>query len=175
MLATSPLLEYILYRAHVRPTSGSWPFCLLYMFEAAAAFLSHQLRWQALLPPASLFLLFHIPLSLSSLLLTFSIICVSLFCSSHFSFPLSLSAAAHSVFVSCPYIPSSASPPPPPQPALSVCKMIAAVELLPTPGALMKAVLRWKQGERGTNCTLCTEQRQRTCLSMAGLNHVEVF
>lgn len=126
-------------------------------------------RLFCLLPLCSSFFTFH---SLSSLLLTFSIICVSLFCSSHFSFPLSLSAAAHSVFVSCPYIPSSASPPPPPQPALSVCKMIAAVELLPTPGALMKAVLRWKQGERGTNCTLCTEQRQRTCLSMAGLNHV---
>lgn len=63
----------------------------------------------------------------------------------------------------------------PPQPVLSVCKMIAAVELLPTPGALMKAVLRWKLGERGTNCTLCTEQRQRTCLYTPVLSDVEVF
>lgn len=57
----------------------------------------------------------------------------------------------------------------------SVCKMIAAFELLPTPGALMKAALRWKQRGRGTNCTLCTKQQQRTCLSTPGLSNVEVY
>lgn len=118
--------------------SGSWPLCFLYMLEAAAAFLSHQLQWQALLPLSlcpSLFT-FHFPLP-SSLLLT-----------------LVSSVFSHSLrYISCSQLHSLCLClvpifPLPPQPALSVCKMIAAVELLPTPGALMKAVLRWKLGEK---------------------------
>lgn len=72
-----------------------------------------------------------------------------------------------SLFLYLRLVPIHPSPPP-------LCKMIA-VKLLPTPGTLMKAVLRWTQGERGTNCTLCTERQQWTCICALGWNDVNVF
>lgn len=56
---------------------------------------------------------------------------------------------------------------------LSACKMIATVKLLPTPEALMRVVLRWKRGERGTNCTLiCSTAAVGLC--SPGLSHVNL-
>lgn len=131
------------------------------MLEAAAAFLSHQpsmtgsfafLRLRSLLffPP-------HIP-DLSSLFLTLVIVVYFLLFSSKLH---TLCLCLVPIF---PLQPSSPLPPNCTHPALSACKMIAAVEPLPTSGPLMKAALRWKQ--RGTNCTLlCAEWQLRTRLN----------
>lgn len=113
-------------------------FCFWYMLEAAAAFLSHQLQWQALLPlplcPSYFTFHFSLPSSLPWYHLFSPILFVSFLIPSCPQ-PHSLCLCLVPIFPSLPT-----------QSALSVCKMIAALELLPTPGALMKAVLRWKQG-----------------------------
>lgn len=90
---------------------------------------------------ASLSLLFHIPLPSSLLLTSASSVISPILCA---TFLVLSPPQLHSQCLCLvPVFPL------PLQPALSVCKMIAAVELLPTPGALMKAVLRWKlRGKR---------------------------
>lgn len=105
----------------------------------------------------------HIPLLLCLLALLSLVVS---FYSVHISLPFSLAAfPSLPLLVSCPCIPSV----PLPLPAQSVCKMIA-VGLLPAPGALVKAFFRWKQEQRWTNCTLCTEQWQWTYLYGVGLS-----
>lgn len=110
----------------------SWPLCLLCMSEAAAAFLPHQPQWQAFfaLPHYPSFFTFHFCLYPFSLV--FNLVFLILFYILLFSSRLCLCL-----------VPVFPLTPPPPSLTRPVCKMIAAVELLPTPGALMKAILRW--------------------------------
>lgn len=129
------------------------------MLEAAAAFLTSTSATGSFSPRPSFF---HIPL-FSPHIYICCFFCHSLIHISSFSLPV-----RHTLCLSCPRIPS---PPPSPLSTRSVCKMIAAVGPLPTPGALTKAVLRWEHGGGEEEQTvLCTEQRTR--LYSVGLSRI---